>query len=348
MRFLSLLTAAALAVCAPALGEDCGKLKLITSVDLVPSASGAGEFVPVEIAGVSKLLLLDSGSSMTVVTANVAEALGLKRHRSMTAPSERRANELTQSGHRVGARVFGATGTYSDEYVLAPLALGSLKDPKVRFMVAPAGEEYGDARVAGGLGADILQHFDVSIDFGKHTLALIDQDHCEGNVVYWPAAAVAVVPFERLRSGQIVFQVTLDGRPVNAILDTGAANSTLYQRPAEGLLGLTLGAADTPVAGTLNGEKGSTTWRHTFKTLTFEGVTVLNPEFAIIPNRIGKHFDDTELGSLISRPDAQVEPDVLLGMNVLRRLHVYIAYKERKLYITAAESVSAATGKPTQ
>jgi hypothetical protein len=27
---------------------------------------------------------------------------------------------------------------------------------------------------------------------------------------------------------------------------------------------------------------------------------------------------------------------MLLGMNVLRNLHVYVAYKERKLYVTPA------------
>jgi predicted aspartyl protease len=338
MRFW-LLSAVALAVCAPALGEDCGKLRLVSSVALVASAHNTAEYVPVEIAGVPKLLLLDSNASMTVMTAGTAEALGLESHRNIGAPSEGREKVLMQSGHRREARLFADTGSFSDKYVLAPLVLGSLKNDSAKFMVAPEGVAYGDdERVAGVLGTDILQHFDVSIDFGKHTLALIDQNHCEGNVVYWPAAAVAILPFERLRSGAIVFQATLDGRPIKAILDTGAAISTLYQRPAEGNFGLTLGSADTPVAGTLDGEKGSTTWRHSFKTLTFGGVTALNPEFAIIPNRISKHFNDTELGSLIPQPDVQVEPDALLGMNVLKHLHVYIAYKEKKLTITPAET----------
>jgi hypothetical protein len=337
MRFW-LLTAVALAVCTPAPGKDCGKLRLVSAVDLVTSAPDTAQYVPVEIAGVPKLLLLDSSASMTAMTAGTAKALGLEPHRNIGAPSEGREKVLMQAGHRREARLFADSGRYSDKYVLAPLMLGSLRNDSAKFMVAPEGVEYGnDQRVAGVLGADILQHFDVSIDFGKHTLALIDQDHCEGNVVYWPAAAVAIMPFERLRSGAIVFQASLEGRPVKAILDTGASQSALYQAQAEGTFGLSLGSADTPVAGAANGEKDSTTWRHTFKTLTFEGVTALNPEFAIIPNRIGKHFGDTELGSLIPRPDVQVEPDALLGMNVLRHLHVYIAYKEKRLYITPAE-----------
>jgi predicted aspartyl protease len=347
MRFVLLLTAAVVAMCAPGLAADCGQLKLISSVDLTSNANGTAEYVPVQIAGVSKLLLLDSGSSMTVMTAKTAKELKLEGHRSMTPPTHMTANELMLAGRRTGARVYGDTGRYSEEYVLAPMVLGTLNDNSITFMVAPEGANFGDdTRVAGALGADILQHFDVSIDFGKHTLALIDQNHCEGNVVYWPAASVAVVPFERLRTGQIVFEVTLDGRPVKAILDTGAFNSTLYQGPAEGTFGLTLGSADTPATGTLGGDAGSTVWQHKFKSLTFAGVTVLNPEFSIIPNRISKHFDSTELGSLISRPSAQAEPDVLLGMNVLKHLHVYIAYREKKLYITPSEPTAQSEAKP--
>jgi hypothetical protein len=31
-------------------------------------------------------------------------------------------------------------------------------------------------------------------------------------------------------------------------------------------------------------------------------------------------------------------PDLLIGMDVLSNLHIYIAYKERKLYVTAASA----------
>ena len=34
-------------------------------------------------------------------------------------------------------------------------------------------------------------------------------------------------------------------------------------------------------------------------------------------------------------------PDMILGMNTLSQMHVYIAYKERKLYITAANPQAA-------
>jgi hypothetical protein len=39
-------------------------------------------------------------------------------------------------------------------------------------------------------------------------------------------------------------------------------------------------------------------------------------------------------------------PDLILGMNVLSQMHVYIAYRERKLYITAADPQRAAASAP--
>ena len=50
-----------------------------------------------------------------------------------------------------------------------------------------------------------------------------------------------------------------------------------------------------------------------------------------------------------SRLSGQVEadglPDLLLGMDVLRHLHIYIAYKEEMLYVTPASSPAAETAQ---
>ena len=50
------------------------------------------------------------------------------------------------------------------------------------------------------------------------------------------------------------------------------------------------------------------------------------------------------IGSLIKERDPVSEANILLGMNILRHLHIYIAYQEHKLYITPAGK-PAATGE---
>jgi hypothetical protein len=43
--------------------------------------------------------------------------------------------------------------------------------------------------------------------------------------------------------------------------------------------------------------------------------------------------------------DLEGRPDMLIGMNILKRLHLYIAFGEKKLYISEASSPPAqATG----
>jgi hypothetical protein len=59
-----------------------------------------------------------------------------------------------------------------------------------------------------------------------------------------------------------------------------------------------------------------------FKTLTFGGVTVTNPEFRL---------ESYELSKIPAWA-----PTVFIGMNVLRQLHLYIAYEEHTLYISKA------------
>jgi predicted aspartyl protease len=299
----------------PALAEQCPPLAIVAQADLVASGSEREYYVPVEIAGAAKFMLLDTGSAQTVITSKAAAELGLKLRRSHI-------------------RLYSVTGSYSEVMTAASIAIGALKGGSFDFQIAPANMLDADPAVAGILGADILSQFDLSLDFPKRKLDIISQNHCDGRVVYWPERPLAIVPFERLRSGHIVLLVTLDGKTIKAILDTGASGSTLNRTVAENEFGLKPGSADAPAAGKLNGEEGSTVWRHRFQTLSFEGVTVANPDFVIIPERAAKHFDDKELGSLVSRPNEQAEPDILLGMNVLKHLHVYIAYKEKKLYIT--------------
>jgi len=321
----SALTACVLALGLPlaaAQADECPPLAIVGQADLTAAPDGLSYYVPMEIAGVNKLMLLDTGSAQSVISPKTAAELGLKLKRS-------------------NIRLYSVTGSYSDVMATAPIAIGALKASSFDFMLAPANMVDDDPQIGGILGADILSQFDVSVDFARRKLDIISQKHCDGRVTYWKERPVAVIPFELLKSGHIVLPVELEGRTIKAILDTGASNSTLRRIVAENEFGLKLGSADAPAAGDLNGEAGSMVWRHSFKTLTFEGIAVFNPLFVIIPDRAKNHFDDKELGSLISHPDEQAEPDILLGMNVLRRLHLYIAYKEKKLYISPAAPTEA-------
>jgi hypothetical protein len=91
---------------------------------------------------------------------------------------------------------------------------------------------------------------------------------------------------------------------------------------AERLFGIdakSLQALPTPISGT-----EGLTYRYPFKSVTFSGenesgVTVNNPDILLVPN------------ALSHAPGVTI-----IGMGILRQLHLYIAYREHKLYVSQA------------
>jgi hypothetical protein len=106
-----------------------------------------------------------------------------------------------------------------------------------------------------------------------------------------------------------------------------------------------MGSADTPYSGDLFGKPGVSIYKHRFKSLDFDGIAVGNLEVTILPDLLKDKYQQgpalgTRLGDSSQTSDYT---DMLIGMNVLRHLHIYIAYKEKKLYITPAGAPTVAT-----
>jgi hypothetical protein len=308
--------------CLPASAEECAPQTRITTLQMEPTTDRREEFVPVRIQGVRKLMLLDTGGAMTEITAETADELNLVR---------RRGN----------FRLYNMYGDFSDHFAEGSLEVSPLKADAVALAIAPGRRLFGDdTGIAGVLAPDILKHYDVDLDFGSDTMTLFSPDHCPGKVVYWKANAVAVIPMRVLHSGHIIVAVRLDGKRVMATLDTGAYNTTLTIPTAETVFGLKPGSADTPRVGNLVGKESAATYRHMFQVLDFDGIVVKNPTIQIIPDLLHQVLVDAALpptGTRIHDP-RKMETDavMLIGMNILRHFHIYIAYKEEKLYITPA------------
>jgi hypothetical protein len=233
--------------------------------------------------------------------------------------------------------------------VRAPLTLGRLKSDATAFFVMPGSNLYSWVpSFAGILAPDILRNFDLDIDFGAQKLNLISPDHCPGKVIYWPASVVAVVPMRVLASGHIVVPVLLDGHAIDAMLDTGATITTLSQTVAKSTFGLVLGSADTPRGNDLQDSPGKALYHHTFDTLGFEGISVGHAQVTLIPDIMHNITQDQAGQAFGTRiHDPRLDEDsahMLIGMNILRHFHIYVSYREEKVYITPAET--AAGGAP--
>jgi predicted aspartyl protease len=307
-----------------AAGAACGPLKIMTSLDVKPDQGGR-PMITAMINDKPVALLVDTGGGLSSLTKRAIRELNLQ-----TAESRIQLKNIAGGAENLEARV-------------PTLVLGGLRLEGPYFMVLPGPDEGGwEIETFGGLlGSEILRNVDFDFDFAANKVNLISQDHCAGSVVYWQAPAVAIVPFTFSAQGHITFRMELDGRRVNAMLDTGAAITVLNLDIARRNFRVDVNAPDVEKVGEI-GRSQTGVYRKRFKTISFEGVTVTNPEITMYPDLMGGgSLGDTRTGSII-RDTRGGLPDVILGMNVLSEMHVYIASKERKLYITAATPQPAA------
>jgi predicted aspartyl protease len=315
---LALLALAATACFAGAAqAQSCGTLTRAFALDLIPLPNDNRYAVPVMVNNQPRRFLLDTGGAYTQVSMPTISEQGLK----------------PQSGR---VRMYDAYGNASDAQVVVDLGIGPLF---AKSMEAPVDTRM---RTVGGiLAADVMQNYDIDIDFAAKKLSYFLTNHCDGKVVYWQAPIIASVPFHGWTRGQFHLDVPvkIDGHEVTAVIDSGATGSTLDSATARQLFDLT---ADTPGAvplGTM-GADSHKVFGWTFKTLEIGGIKISYPRMRVIPDLVGKNVsDDVRADSHIVRNTQGMGFTMLIGMDVLRKLHLYIAAKEGKLYVTPASDL---------
>jgi predicted aspartyl protease len=298
MRCVTILALLAL-LPAAAHAADCAPPALENQVQMTAIAMRDGsqiDAVPVSINGHDTQFLLDTGGIVSQISAALA-------------------GQLKIPINRTGVALIDITGRQAAGLAMIhEFRIGTQARADVPLPISP------DPLVPTGLfSLDNLAPYDADMDFPGNLLTLFSQDHCAG-VTALPTSATAI-PFS-LVNGHIVLTVTLDGKDISAILDTGSTETNLRADAAHSEFALVLGAPDTPENGRLEGVADLPTYDHVFKSLGFGGIQFENPSVTIIP--IG------------NRADLLGGPELILGMNMLRTLHLYLAFGERKIYIAPA------------
>jgi tetratricopeptide (TPR) repeat protein len=126
---------------------------------------------------------------------------------------------------------------------------------------------------------------------------------------------------------QIIIPVILDGHAIQGLIDTGATTTFLPIAVEKQMFGLDLGSPDAPERDLQGGTKA---YQHVFKSLSFNGVTVANPHILVYAQALSDEV-----------------PTMIIGMDVLRKLHIFMAFSERKMYISGASAtpLAAAPGR---
>ena len=333
-RMEALVLAASSVWAAPALAVDCRALKLLNSTDLEPLGSSGLMLVPVTIDGVPKKMLLDIAGGVTGLYPTAIDAL--KLHPVDTGGS---------------FRLLSSDGGASARYVeLQSLQLDRMAAKNVDVMVAPGFVE-ADAPFDGVISGDLINHYDVELDFAGNKMNYFSPDHCEGRVVYWPSGAIAMVPFHIAAPARasanvrgmsvnadtrIRVPVTLDGKNFNAVISTGTNSTTMSADVAKRVFSLTPASKGaTPLD---KDDPDNKAFSYVFDRLSFGGVVVRHLPVSVIPDLTGQNDrnNSPSTGSRIGHADDGLGEQLTVGLDVLENLHLYIAYGERRLYITPA------------
>jgi hypothetical protein len=334
---------------APALSRDCGPLKEVASLDIAPVPGVSLMAAPLVIDGRPVRLLLDTGAGASGLTPSAAAKLDLH------ARDSGNVHLLDAGGHAVHRY-----------YRTDSLTISGLTAHGVPFMQDTSTDDL--PQVDGTFGPDLMLRYDVEMDFAARKLTYFSQDHCFGHIVHWPAMDVAQVPITIVsRAGDypapmgkadaslflivtggapilgtdIRVEVMLDGHVFTANIDTGAEVSSInsgaarryYEIPANEFDASPANETAPPAIAnaTAHGIESVTVTgmraTHRFHALTFGGVTVNNPLFVL-------RREPADAG----RVGSARRPDITIGMNVLRALHLYFAFKERVLYVSAADT----------
>jgi predicted aspartyl protease len=314
MKHLALGLALCALPLAPAWGADCKSLQMVASTPLTPANDRRVEFVPVKLNGADKKLLLDTGGYTSQLSPQVAAELKLPVGGSLGRLRDIRGKESA------------GTATVAD------FEMGNLRAQNIPFQLIPD-EAMGQAGLNGLIAIDMFLAYDLDLDFGHDKMNFISSDHCAGKVLYWQADAVAEVPM-RIVNGHYLINVTLDGRHLIALLDTGATTTTMGLDTAAQYYGLTPSSPGMELGGKINLALQS--YRHKFDTLSFDGIEIHTPTIDMVQSLL-LNGRTASTGSRLARvEDVQDHYDLILGMDMMRHLHIYIATKERKVYITPA------------
>lgn len=255
----------------------------------------------VKINGNDTRLAVDTGAFFSSMSRASALALGLKLR---AAP--------------FGFRISGVGGTADADFAqVKQFGILGTTLKNVGFIVGGTDTGYGL------LGANLLDSVDLELDLAHGKLTLFKADHCNKlALAYWSkVGSYNTADIERAGNSndrRTFLSVTINGKHVRALLDSGAFATVLSRRSAE-RIGIDLSAPDV-VAGISSigiGARSVKTWTVRIDSFSVGTETIQHSQMQVIDGSMG---DD--------------HTDMLLGVDFLLAHHMFIANSQRKVYFT--------------
>jgi predicted aspartyl protease len=229
-------------------------------------------FVPIQIAGQTLNMEVDTGGFESMLTESKVRSLNLPM------------GTISNYKLTIGRDSITHYAAVSD------VTFGGRHIPSMTLMVLPDG--HLDPQLGGTIGPDLLRQYGVEFDFAQKKLNLFSSKACEGDPVYWTGQPHSSTPISLWHIGPFTTEIDLDGQKFTAIVETGVARSTIALEAAE-KIGFT---SDSPQLQVIP-ELGEGFFRYPIRSLTFQdGPAVADPPVVLIRHDKGKFNEQMNLG----------------------------------------------------
>jgi predicted aspartyl protease len=273
----------------------------------ISALNGVPVIIPIA-NGVPVTLMLDTGAERTVLTPEAAQRVRAQQPR---VEFERRLRGIREAlpMREIELERFtigGAPITWRRIAVASPTLPPSFLGP-----------------LDGVLGADSLSSFNVDIDLPRYRMILYEQSPCRDVVPDWPEPYIKIGT-GRSAADRLFFPVRIDNREITAIIDTGAARSTLSSRAAL-LLGVTDGVLSRDRSMTIRGAAGELVQAHVhrFSRLEIAGIITREPALAV---------------ANLSLRDA----DLVLGFDFVSARRIWLSYGSHRIFLSIPKDTAEA------
>lgn len=297
-----------------AAAQDCTP-RLLATLKMTHAEPGSEiRTVPVSINGVEKQMVLDTGGAITQMSRRTIDELNLPLRRS-------------------GAKVFDINGRVSSRFTLIEkFGFGHLERDKAALLVWPE-----PARPwAGILAQDMLQPYDIDVDFAHDELKMYARD-CPRPPAWTRGASK--IPMQN-KGWHLHIPLVLDGKTYDGIFDTGSRNTIMGMITARRDFGIGPETHEMKRYPAINGVASMDGYLHSFSKLSVGGIAVDRPQLLLVPDVMNRNADRSPLARSRARRhnDGLVLPELTLGMNVMKNLRLYISFSEQALYVASAAS----------
>ena len=291
MRKVWLLALSVLSACAGSSTHTPPKCEISRIGPISVINDGGSPIIEVTLNGRSVAMLVDTGAEESVVTPQAVKSLGL------------RATSLS-------VRLRGVIGVMQAPVVKADtLKLANATASNTVFIEASLPPvTMGKLPLAGLFGADFLRGYDVLFDLPHRRITLFHMKGCSVTGLMGKDR-LGIVPFTHDDPGRITLPATVNGTPIDLMLDSGSNRTTIMVEQAM-KAGVTQQAlqADENVGTKDVAGLWRDAWKHRFDRFQVGPLDYRNVELIIAP---------------------LASPYALLGADFLWQIPIWVSYHDR-------------------